>query len=345
MTPPTIISELRDTLGRPLRDLRLSITDKCNLRCSYCMPELAYGESYHFLPNKELLSYEEITRLSGLFIDLGVKKIRITGGEPLLRKDLPVLIKQLTALDGMSDVAMTTNGLLLADKAQDLYDAGLHRLTVSLDSLDHDACNHMNGRRMNPDVVLESIEAAQAAGFDSIKINTVVKRGVNDHTLLDLLRRFRHTSSIVRFIEFMDVGTRNGWKLDDVFSARDLHELIHAEFPLEPLGKHYASEVASRYAYQDGAGEIGFITSITNTFCGDCSRARISADGHFYTCLFAGQGTDLKTPMRKGATDDDLLHLIAQVWSGRDDRYSELRASMTEYDQQQRKVEMYEVGG
>lgn len=342
-TPST--TELRDSLGRPLRDLRLSITDKCNLRCSYCMPELEYGESYNFLPNKELLSYEEITRLSGLFMELGVEKIRLTGGEPLLRKDLPILIKKLVSLKGMNDVALTTNGMLLADKAQALFDSGLHRLTVSLDSLEPEACLHMNGRRMDPEVVLDSIDAAHAAGFENIKINTVVKRGVNDHTLLDLIRRFRHTSSIVRFIEFMDVGTRNGWKLDDVLSARDLHDMIHAEFPLEALDKHYSSEVASRYTYQDGAGEIGFITSVTNTFCRDCSRARISADGHFYTCLFAGKGTDLKTPMREGATDDELLQLIAQVWSGRDDRYSELRASMTEYDQAQHKVEMYQMGG
>ena len=345
MTPTTAYTELRDTLNRPLRDLRLSITDKCNLRCSYCMPELEYGESYNFLPNTELLSYEEITRLSTIFMGLGVEKIRLTGGEPLLRKDIHKLIDQLVSIEGMNDLALTTNGMLLADKAQALFDAGLHRLTVSLDSLDDEACLHMNGRRMDPEVVLNAIDAAHTAGFESIKVNTVVKRGANDHTLLDLLRRFRNTSTIVRFIEFMDVGTRNDWKLDDVVSARELHDLIHEEFPLEALDKQYASEVASRYAYQDGAGEIGFITSVTNTFCGDCSRARISANGQFYTCLFASHGTDLKTPLRDGASDQEMAQIIADVWSGREDRYSELRASMTHYEQKERKVEMYQMGG
>ena len=345
MTTQHPITDLRDTLNRPLRDLRLSITDKCNLRCSYCMPELEYGESYKFLANTELLSYEEFTRLAKIFIDLGVEKIRLTGGEPLLRKDLPALVKQLVELDSIDDIAMTTNGMLLAEKAQALFDAGLHRLTVSLDSLDHDACQHMNGRRMDPEVVLQAIETAQEVGFDSIKINTVVKRGANDHTIIDLLRQFRNTSTIVRFIEFMDVGTRNEWKLDDVVSARELHDMIHKEFPLIPLDKNYTSEVASRYAYEDGSGEIGFITSVTNTFCGDCSRARISANGQFHTCLFATQGTDLKTPMRDGASDEELCQLIASVWNARSDRYSELRASMTHYDQKPDKVEMYQMGG
>jgi GTP 3',8-cyclase len=337
--------DVRDTRGRPMGDLRLSVTDKCNLRCTYCMPESEFGESYQFLKNHEFLSFEELTRLVKSFVRVGVNKVRITGGEPLLRRELPALVAMLAEIDGLDDLALTTNGILLADKAQALRDAGLHRITVSLDSIDPVVAEQMNGRPLDPNVVLNAIDVAQSVGFDSIKINAVVQRGVNDHTVLDLIRQFRGTPHIVRFIEYMDVGNRNSWKLDQVVSAKELVERISAEFPLTPLDRHYDSEVASRYAYEDGMGEIGFISSVTNTFCGDCSRARISAVGELFTCLFAGTGHDLKSPLREGATDQDMTQLIASIWTARDDRYSELRASMTQQEQQQHKIEMYQIGG
>lgn len=338
--------DARDTLGRPIGDLRLSVIDKCNLRCTYCMPESEYGPGYEFLKNDALLSFDEIERLVKSFVRIGVTKLRLTGGEPLLRRDLPELIARLAQLEGLDDLALTTNGLLLADQARTLRDAGLHRLTVSLDSLDAEVASQMSGRPLDPQVVLDAIDAAVNAGFESVKINTVVQRGVNDHTLLDLLRHFRNTPHIVRMIEYMDVGNRNGWRLEDVVSAREMLDQIETEFPVTALGKQYRSEVASRYAYADGAGEIGFITSVTNTFCGDCNRARVSADGKIYTCLFSGEGIDLRAPMREGATEEQMTELLAGIWSGRADRYSELRAGLSEDEmQQQRKVEMYHIGG
>lgn len=337
--------DVRDTLGRPIGDLRLSVIDKCNLRCTYCMPESEYGPGYEFLKNDALLSFDEIERLVKSFVRIGVTKLRLTGGEPLLRRDLPELIARLAKLEGLEDLALTTNGLLLADQASALKDAGLRRLTVSLDSLDGEVASRMSGRLLDPQVVLNAIDAAVDAGFESVKINTVVQRGVNDHTLLDLLRYFRGTPHIVRMIEYMDVGNRNGWRLEDVVSACEMLELIEAEFPVTALDKQYRSEVASRYAYADGAGEIGFITSVTNTFCGDCNRARISADGKLYTCLFSGDGLDLRGPMREGASEAQLTELLAGIWSRRADRYSELRAELSDEDMQQRKVEMYQIGG
>ena len=326
-------------------DLRISLSDRCNLRCTYCMPKAIFGDSYQFLRNEELLTFDQIVRLSRAYLDLGVTKIRLTGGEPLLRKGLPELVERLVAVEGLDDLALTTNGVLLRDYAQALRDAGLRRITVSLDSLDPEVSETMNGEYVSPDKVIAGIDAAAACGFDSIKINTVVQRGVNDHTLVDLARHFRNTPHILRFIEYMDVGNRNNWKLDEVVSAQEIIEMIGAEFPLIPLDKHYDSEVATRYGYADGSGEIGFISSVTNTFCGDCTRARISADGHLYTCLFAGSGIDLKPQLGEGVSDEDLAAFLTDIWTKRDDRYSELRSSMTDFDQHQRKVEMYQIGG
>ncbi|MFP6581262.1 MAG: GTP 3',8-cyclase MoaA [Candidatus Hydrogenedentota bacterium] len=345
MPEPLTKIDVRDTLGRPMGDLRLSVIDKCNLRCTYCMPESEFGASYQFLKNDALLTFDEITRLTKSFVQLGVSKVRLTGGEPLLRKNLPDLIAMLLEVEGLDDLALTTNGLLLADQAQALYDAGLHRITVSIDSLNPEVAARMNGRAIDPGDVLRAIDHAASIGFDSIKINAVIQRGVNDHTLLDLLQHFRNTRHIVRLIEYMDVGNRNGWKLDDVVSAREMVEKINDRFPLKPIDKQYNSEVAARYAYEDGAGEIGLITSVTNTFCGDCTRARVSADGQLYTCLFAGQGVDLKAALRDSASDTELTELLASTWSRRTDRYSELRASMTEQEQSQHKIEMYQIGG
>lgn len=345
MSQPLTKTEIRDTLGRPMGDLRISVIDKCNLRCTYCMPESEYGESYQFLKNDALLNFDEIVRLATAFVELGVTKVRLTGGEPLLRKNLPELIARLCPIEGLQDLALTTNGILLADQASALFDAGLHRITVSLDSLDPEVVARMNGRPMDPQQVLRGIDAAVAAGFDEIKINTVVQRGVNDQSLIDLVRQFRGTPHILRFIEYMDVGNRNGWKLDDMVSAKEILGIIEEEFPLKPLEKLYRSEVATRYGYEDGAGEIGFISSVTNTFCGNCTRARISADGQLYTCLFSGTGIDLKPYLAADSADTELVRHLGDVWKRRDDRYSELRSSMTDFEQHQRKVEMYQIGG
>jgi GTP 3',8-cyclase len=334
-----------DTLGRPVGDLRISVSDRCNLRCTYCMPKAIYGDSYQFLKSDELLSFEEIVRVAKAFVAMGVTKLRITGGEPLLRKNLSDLIVMLNEIDGVDDIALTTNGVLLVEYAQAIRDAGLDRITVSLDSMDPAVIETMSGQYLDPRKVIAGIDAAVAAGFESIKINSVVQRGINDHTLVDLARQFRNTPHVLRFIEYMDVGNRNGWKLDEVVSAREILEKIGAEYPLKPLDRNYTSEVAKRYGYEDGSGEIGFISSVTNTFCGDCSRARISAGGHLYTCLFSGDGIDLKSLIADGATDQQLLQFLSDVWSRRNDRYSELRASMTDFDKHQHKVEMYQIGG
>lgn len=336
---------VRDTLGRPIGDLRLSVIDKCNLRCTYCMPESEYGPGYEFLKNDALLSFDEIERLVRSFVRVGVTKLRLTGGEPLLRRDLPELIARLAKVEGLEDLALTTNGLLLAEQAASLKAAGLQRLTVSLDSLDREVASRMSGRALDPQAVLDAIDAAVDAGFSSVKINAVVQRGVNDHTLIDLLRHFRGTPHIVRMIEYMDVGNRNGWRMEDVVSAREMLDMIESEYPVVALDKQYRSEVASRYAYADGAGEIGFITSVTNTFCGDCNRARVSAEGKLYTCLFSGTGIDLRAPMREGANEYQMTELLAGIWSRRGDRYSELRAELLESDEPARKVEMYHIGG
>jgi GTP 3',8-cyclase len=329
-----------DTLGRPLRDLRISVTDRCNFRCVYCMPKEVFGHDYRFLPRRELLSFEEIERVSRVFVGLGVHKLRITGGEPLLRRGLEELIGRLAAL-GDLDVTLTTNGALLQQKAQALADAGLTRITVSLDSLDDEVFRAMNDVDFPVARVLGGIDAAAALGLP-VKVNVVVKRALNEDSVLEIARRFKGTGHTVRFIEFMDVGATNGWRMDDVVPAAEIVRTIGAEFPLEPVDAGYRGEVAQRYRYLDGDGEIGVIASVTQPFCGDCTRARLSADGKLYTCLFALRGHDLRAVLRSGASDDELDDTIRAVWERRIDRYSELR---TEKTSALRKVEMSYIGG
>jgi cyclic pyranopterin phosphate synthase len=329
-----------DTLGRPVRDLRISVTDRCNFRCVYCMPKEVFGREYAFLPRRELLTFEEIERVARVFVDLGVQKLRITGGEPLLRRDLEVLVERLASIDDELDVTLTTNGALLTQKAQALAAAGLSRVTVSLDSLDDEVFRAMNDVDFPVARVLAGIDAAAEAGLP-VKVNVVVKRGLNEESVLDIARRFRGTGHSVRFIEFMDVGATNGWRLDDVVPAAEIVSAIGAEFPLEPVEAAYRGEVAERYRYLDGAGEIGVIASVTQPFCGDCTRARISADGKLYTCLFAVRGHDLRALLRSGS-GDELEETIRSVWTRRVDRYSELRTAETSA---LRKVEMSYIGG
>ena len=336
---------ITDTLGRPLKDLRISVTDRCNFRCPYCMPAEIFGESYQFLPREEILTFEEIHRLAHISVGLGVNKIRITGGEPLLRTQLPVLIGKLAGIAGLDDLTLTTNGYLLPQQAQRLKDAGLKRITVSLDTLDEEIFKVMNGRGLGVERVLQGIEAAATAGLSPIKINAVVQKGVNDHTVVDLARRFKGTGHIVRFIEYMDVGNRNGWKWDQVVPAAEVVERIDAEMPLEPADSNYRGEVANRYRYLDGEGEIGVIASVTQPFCADCTRARLSTDGKIYTCLFASRGVDLRDEMRAGATDDQLRDILTRVWGLRADRYSEERTELAPLQNDRRKIEMYQIGG
>ena len=317
-----------DTLRRPLRDLRVSVTDRCNFRCVYCMPKEVFGRDYPFLARSELLTFEEIERLARVFSAQGVHKIRLTGGEPLLRRDLEVLIDMLARIPGL-DLTLTTNGALLPQKAQALAEAGLKRITVSLDSLDDATFRQMNDVDFPVDRVLAGIEAAQAAGLDPVKVNVVVKRGLNENDVLPLAQAFRGTGVIVRFIEFMDVGATNGWRLEDVVPGAEIVAAIAAEHPLEPLEPSYRGEVARRYRYRDGSGQIGVIASVTQPFCGDCTRARISAEGTLYTCLFASRGHDLRALLRAGASDEELAEAVARIWSARTDRYSELRTAET----------------
>ena len=310
------------------------------------MPAEVYGERYEFLPKPEILTFEEIETLVRIFAGLGATKVRITGGEPLVRASLPRLVERLAAIDGVNDLTLTTNGFLLAQMANDLKVAGLQRVTVSLDSLDEDVVKKMNGRPYGPERTLAGIEAAAQAGLGPIKINAVVQRGVNDHTIVDTARHFQGTGHIVRFIEFMDVGNRNGWNLSQVVTASEIVERIDAELPLEPVKPNYAGEVATRYAYRDGSGEIGVIASVSKPFCGDCTRARLSTEGSLVTCLFASGGIDLKTPLRAGASDEDLRNLITSTWTQRADRYSELREASTDFAAGGRgKIEMYQIGG
>ncbi|HEV8682222.1 MAG TPA: GTP 3',8-cyclase MoaA [Actinomycetota bacterium] len=317
-----------DTAGRPLRDLRMSITDKCNFRCVYCMPKEVYGREFHFLGRAELLTFEEIERMARIFVGLGVRKIRLTGGEPLLRREVPRLVAMLGRIPGI-DLSMTTNGSLLAAKAAELADAGLSRITVSLDSLDDGVFMSMNDVGFPVARVLDGIEAAARAGLSPVKVNMVVKRGMNEDDVVPMARHFRGTGHVVRFIEYMDVGTTNGWRLDDVVPAAEVAARIETVFPLEPLEPNYPGEVANRYRYRDGAGEIGIIASVTQPFCGACTRARVTADGKLYTCLFASQGHDLRALLRGGASDDELAAAVAGIWNARQDRYSELRAADT----------------
>lgn len=333
---------IKDKLGRPLRDLRISVTDRCNFRCVYCMPKEVFGPGYEFLSQDELLSFGEIERITRRFARHGVHKLRLTGGEPLLRAGVEDLVARLAQVPGIDDLTMTTNGSLLAEKAEALAQAGLDRISVSLDALDSGVFAEMNDVDFPVAQVLEGIEAAGAAGLQPVKINMVVKRGVNDGEILPMVRHFRHSGHILRFIEYMDVGTTNGWRMQDVLGAADIVRMIDAEFPLEPLDANYYGEVANRYRYQDGAGEIGLIASVTQPFCGDCTRLRLSADGKAYTCLFAVEGHDLRTVLRSGAGDAELDEHIRQLWGQRQDRYSEERSQETV---EQPKVEMHFIGG
>jgi cyclic pyranopterin phosphate synthase len=330
-----------DTLRRPIRDLRISVTDRCNFRCVYCMPKEVFGRDYRFLDRGELLTFEEIARLTRIFSAHGVEKVRLTGGEPLLRRNLERLVAMLAEIPGL-DRTLTTNGSLLAKQARALKAAGLKRVTVSLDSLDDAVFAAMNDVDFPVDQVLTGIEAAAAAGLTPIKVNMVVKRGVNDESVLPMARTFRGTGHILRFIEYMDVGTTNGWRMDDVVPAAKIIAMIDAEMPLEPLEANYRGEVAGRWRYRDGGGEIGVIASVTQPFCGDCSRVRLSAEGMLYTCLFAMKGHDLRALLRGGASDAAMAGAIATVWRGRDDRYSEIRSSETIG---LHKIEMSYIGG
>ncbi len=343
MTSVTDKRTVTDTLGRPLRDLRISVTDRCNFRCTYCMPAEIYGDRYKFLPKPELLTFEEITRLTRILVKFGATKVRLTGGEPLVRSEMEKLVAMLSELDGIKDLTLTTNAFLLAQKARTLKDAGLQRVTVSLDTLDDEVFKVMNGRGYGTHRVLGGIRAAEEVGLSPIKINAVIQKGVNDHTIVELARYFKGTGHIVRFIEYMDVGNLNKWKLDHVVPSAEVIRRIDEVLPLEPVEANYYGEVAERYQYKDGSGEIGVISSVTVPFCGDCTRARLSPDGGLYTCLFASQGFDLKGPLRAGATDEEIEEKVANLWRARTDRYSEERSELT--GPQPRKIEMYQIGG
>jgi cyclic pyranopterin phosphate synthase len=334
-----------DQFARPLRDLRISVMDRCNFRCPYCMPKEQFHENYRFLKSHERLSFDEILRLTRIFASLGVRKLRLTGGEPLLRANLPDLIGDLTAIPGIEDIALTTNGVLLSKHAVDLHANGLRRVTVSLDTLDPAVFARMSGGFAALNDVLLGIDAAIAAGLAPVKINAVIERGVNDHTVLDMVEHFRGKPVIVRFIEFMDVGNRNSWRPDMVVPSRELAERIGARWPIHPISQNYRGEVASRWAFDDGAGEIGFISSVSQPFCGACSRARLSSEGQFYTCLFATRGLDLRTALRAGANDEELENAIRGAWLGRTDRYSELRDELRRQEPNLKKIEMYYIGG
>jgi GTP 3',8-cyclase len=330
-----------DTLGRPLKALRISVTDRCNFRCTYCMPSEAFGPDYVFLPHEAILSFEEITRLVRVFVGLGVTKVRITGGEPLLRRELPSLVRKLSATPGIEDLALTTNGVLLSEQAPYLFAAGLKRLTVSLDTLRQDRLRAISDTDLPLSRIQEGMDAALAAGFSPLKLNCVLQRGVNDDEILPLAAYARAQGHTLRFIEFMDVGTTNGWRLDSVVPVAEVHRILHAEWPLEPIAADQGG-VAHRWRYADGRGEVGLISSVTSPFCGDCDRARLSADGHLYTCLFAAEGLNLKAFLRAGHSDEALAALLASHWKRRADRYSELRSAATSGLP---KVEMSRIGG
>jgi GTP 3',8-cyclase len=331
-----------DQFKRPLRDLRISVTDRCNFRCRYCMPEETFGPDYEFLPKTSLLQFEEITKLARLFVEMGVEKIRLTGGEPLLRRDLDVLITMLSEINGLTDIALTTNASLLKKKAFKLKEAGLTRVNVSLDAIHDETFGKMNGRGTKIKPVLEGIQAAADAGLQ-VKINMVVQKGVNDHEIVPMASFFRNSGHIVRFIEYMDVGNSNGWKFDHVMSKKEIIDQLSEVYDLEPIDAAYFGEVASRYQYKDGSGEIGVISSVSDSFCSSCTRARLSADGALYTCLFASKGTSLRNPLRNGATDEELRTMLANLWHGRDDRYSDERTEESVLNRE--KIEMSFIGG
>jgi len=332
----------RDQMGRALRDLRLSVTDRCNFRCTYCMPKEIFGAQYPFLPKDEILSYEELTRLARIFVSLGVEKVRVTGGEPLLRRDLPLLVGQLASMEGLHDLALTTNGSALKQQARRLHEVGLRRLTVSLDALDDKVFGSMNDVDFPVNRVLEGIEAALEAGFAPIKINMVVKRGVNEEEIIPMARRFSGEQFILRFIEFMDVGNSNHWRMQDVVPAKEIVATLQREFPLTPARPNYSGEVAQRFRHLEGRGEIGIIASVTQPFCRGCTRARVSSNGQFFSCLFSAAGHDLRALLRSGVGDDFIANAIAAIWAGRSDRYSELRSAAPAA---KRKAEMSLLGG
>ncbi len=337
------MAELLDGLGRPIHDLRISVTDRCNFRCTYCMPREVF-DNHKFLPRRELLSFEEIVRIVRVFADLGVRKLRLTGGEPLVRSDLETLIERLACIDGIQDVAMTSNvSLMTVKRAKSLRDAGLSRINVSLDALDDKTFKAINDVDVSVQQVLDGISHCADADFDEIKINMVVKKGLNDHSVLPMAKYFQGSGQILRFIEFMDVGNANGWVSGDVFTASEIVDLIHAELPLEAVDPNYSGEVARRWRYSDGGGEIGVIASVSEPFCGDCHRARLSAVGQLYTCLFASFGHDLRGPLREGVSDAELEERLRTIWSNRSDRYSEVRSSLA--GTVIKKVEMSYIGG
>ena len=349
LVPAPATGLLGDTLGRPLRDLRISVTDRCNFRCSYCMPKEVFDKQYAFLPHSSLLSFEEITRSAKLFVAHGVRKIRLTGGEPLLRKNLDVLIGMLGQLrtpDGTPlDLTLTTNGSVLARKAQTLKDAGLQRVTVSLDALDDAVFRRMNDADFPVAEVLAGIDEAQRVGLGPIKVNMVVKRGTNDDQILPMARHFKGTGAVLRFIEYMDVGATNGWRMDEVLPSAQVVERIHAELPLQAIAANMLGETAERWRYVDGSGEIGVISSVTQAFCQDCNRARLSTEGKLFLCLFASHGHDLRALLRGDYSDEQIASAIGLIWQGRDDRYSELRANAVAVPGGERRVEMHYIGG
>lgn len=336
-------AQITDSLSRPIRDLRISVTDRCNFRCTYCMPKEVFNSDYEFLRRDELLSFEEITRISKVFATLGVKKIRLTGGEPLLRKNISILIEQLSKVKQIEDISLTTNGVLLSkDLAMQLKDSGLQRITISLDALDDETFKSVSDVSLNVGQVLKAIENADAAGLSPLKINMVVKKGVNEHAILPMVKHFRSTGIILRFIEYMDVGSTNHWNMNDVFSAKEVVKEINSEFPIEPIDANYTGEVAKRWKFKDDAGEVGIISSVTQPFCQSCTRIRLSAEGKLYTCLFATQGQDLRHLLREGANDEYISEVICSIWKKRKDRYSEIRSTETVLLP---KVEMSYIGG
>lgn len=332
-----------DKFNRPIRDLRISVTDRCNFRCTYCMPKEVYGESFKFLPREELLDFNEIERIAETFAKLGVNKIRITGGEPLVRKNIEDLIKKLSNIDGIQDIAMTTNGYLLESKLDSLIESGLNRITVSLDSIDSKTFKKMSGQNFEVEKVLSAIKSANNKGFKKLKINCVVQKNVNEHSILDLLDYFRDSGNIVRFIEYMDVGNINGWELKDVISVNEILEIIESKYKVKKLKENYEGEVAKRYILEDYSTEFGFISSVSQPFCSTCTRARITMDGKLVTCLFANSGLDLRKPIREGCSSEELDEIIKNVWIKRKDNYSEIRHKLTKSNH--KKIEMFQIGG
>jgi GTP 3',8-cyclase len=333
---------IRDTLNRPLRDLRISVIDRCNFRCQYCMPADKFGPDFVFLPRSALLTYEEIERISRIFVKLGVEKIRLTGGEPLIRKDLPILVEKLSKIEGLKDIGLTTNGVLLSKFAQRLKSAGLKRVNVSLDSLNDELFGKINGKNVGTKPVLDGIKAAQDAGL-GVKINMVVKKGLNDSEIIPMAEYCKSNGLQLRFIEFMDVGSTNGWKMDDVVTKKQIYEILNEQYELEALEQSYFGEVAKLYRYKDTNVEVGFITSVSESFCSSCTRARLSANGQIFTCLFNGNGHDIRNMMRNGATDEQIAEKVSGVWDARDDRYSDERTAETNLNR--KKIEMSYIGG